>query len=167
MKNTIIRGRLDHIAISLQDHEQLVWWTEMLERAGGKVIEKPTLRGADGEVRWIAAVGFGKLLLALVAPGCESDGLGRFNAKVPKEAHAAVHHLAFKVTDVELALVTLEATASFTRLCAPIYDPKMDQVFAKSREGQIFELVRRSPGFAGTFLDRNIAALATSERSGR
>jgi 4-hydroxyphenylpyruvate dioxygenase-like putative hemolysin len=156
--------KVDHFALALRSVEEIRSWFRLLVGTGARVIEEPALRGGPDESRWIAAVDLGGMLFALVGPGCQGDSLDEFLRRMPGEVHAFIHHIAFKTEDINCTLKILEDCSGFKRLGGPIYDPRMDQVFLKNPESRIFELVRRSPGFKGTFLDGNVAGLAQSER---
>lgn len=160
---TKINLPIDHFAIALKSRSQVEWWARILEHGGGTVVSKPALIGEIDAIRWIAAVDLGGVLIALVAPGRTGDSLSRFSERIPRQVHGAIHHIAFRVANIEEGLRIIKPLG-FRQLSDPIFDPRMDQVFACDSENRIVELIRRGPNFRGTFIDQGVAHLARSER---
>lgn len=164
---------IDHLALALPTHADIVEMAVALNVAGIDVVEPlhrwpddipecPTVPVADR--KWMATFNLGEMLLVLLAPQSEDDLIARF---VQWAGGPGIHHMAFQVDPIEETLAQLTNTLGVRQITPlAVDDDYLKQVFLKMEPDiRIIELIERVDTFQGTFTCSNIAALTAGERA--
>ena len=164
---------IDHYVLTFPDHIALQAYADALCLDDAQIVEGPGLfpedfcpdnynLAKDLWMHFLTVLMPSGGLLVLTSPYAPGDEKARF---IQARGPAAVHHLAIRVDDMHAAALLWQQKGFQPLTSAPMDGRKLSQWFLENSDGQIIELINRSPDNNATFECQNIGGLRLAEVS--